>query len=999
MKLSDLTQRREEHIQSCLHNNDKSHEIIAGLYSDPSHFIYEILQNADDAGASKVKFELISDSLSITHNGKKLFDFKDVDSITTVGSSTKKDDVNSIGTFGAGFKSVFAITKTPHIHSGEYHFKITDFIVPEEITSLNIKPNTTVIILPFDHACNAYNQISKHLKTLESESLLFLRNIKEIQWETESDRGHYLSEVNGNKASLISQVNEEDSLREYFLCTKNIEIANTQLNIVVAYRLDKDGAVDSVHDSKLFVFFPTIERTGFNFLAHAPYKTTPSRESIPFGDDQNQLITKELSCLVAESIIELKNSGLLNVNALSILPIDPENKHPLYEAAFHQVKSIFSSNSLLPTVNGGYENSNSAILAREKELTNLLKVADCSKLFNRNTWLSTDITYDKTGPLQDYLTEELLIPEITMQKFCSKITEDFIVGKTDNWIIDFYSSITNNNALYRQGSGYHKGILRNKPIIRLEDGSHINPENDSGDIQVYLPTAGESQFNTVKRILAKNEESLEFLKNLGLEKPDDIAEVKEFIIPKYQDTVIDKEEYIEDVKLVMKIWTDSNEYQKKEICDLLNACWFVRCKNQIGDISFQKLEETYVYFNSDLLSRWFSGGTDETIYFINIGLEITTEIKEFFKCLDVDEKLKIIEEEDDVLKKDVRRIQRIDGFNPNVKINGLEYSLENINKDRSTFLWQFLLTNNPNRLSGRTKERKYLYEEFKIREIENTEILVSLKDNFWLYNKESVLIKKPLSEILLNDLNDDYNKDHDDIEKLVKALGLKLDKVAEFEKETGLRAVNKEEYDKFTKWEEQTKDYDESLSETSWKPEISAADATPIEGEVDLEKHESDDLSGQSATEDSTKSSKECNEQNNDYSNSTSPQNSKAIGDWGEEVAEKYLNDKYPENEVVWLNRNGGIGKGYDFVIRSNGKDIAYYEIKSKTDESPKLFQVSGTQWNWAKKLHDSKKGDMYKILVISNAGTQQPKIREINNPVGLWKSGELYADPVYIEL
>ncbi len=46
MELSDLTQKRQKHIESCRNNNDKSHEIISGLYSDSSHFIYEILQNA-----------------------------------------------------------------------------------------------------------------------------------------------------------------------------------------------------------------------------------------------------------------------------------------------------------------------------------------------------------------------------------------------------------------------------------------------------------------------------------------------------------------------------------------------------------------------------------------------------------------------------------------------------------------------------------------------------------------------------------------------------------------------------------------------------------------------------------------------------------------------------------------------------------------------------------------------------------------------------------------
>jgi hypothetical protein len=70
MDLSNLTKKRREHIQSCRDNDDKSHEIIAGLYSDPSHFIYELLQNADDAGASEVIFNLTSESLKVTHNGR-----------------------------------------------------------------------------------------------------------------------------------------------------------------------------------------------------------------------------------------------------------------------------------------------------------------------------------------------------------------------------------------------------------------------------------------------------------------------------------------------------------------------------------------------------------------------------------------------------------------------------------------------------------------------------------------------------------------------------------------------------------------------------------------------------------------------------------------------------------------------------------------------------------------------------------------------------------------
>ncbi|MDQ7075976.1 MAG: DUF3883 domain-containing protein [Gammaproteobacteria bacterium] len=268
----------------------------------------------------------------------------------------------------------------------------------------------------------------------------------------------------------------------------------------------------------------------------------------------------------------------------------------------------------------------------------------------------------------------------------------------------------------------------------------------------------------------------------------------------------------------------------------------------------------------------------------------------------------------------------------------------------------------------------------------------SLKGKYWLYNKESILIEKPLSEILLNDLNDDYNKDHNNTEKLVKVLELKLNKVSEFEEETGLKVVNREKYEKWMN--AQSDDSSENNEESVWSPDVSPEEANISIDESDFQDHSQEDLSGQG-----TKESSETDDADNNGDNSNKPKDSKAIGDWGESIANEYLVRKFPNNEVVWLNKSGNVGKGYDFVIRDNGEDIAYYEVKSKTDEVPQLFLISGTQWGWARKLHNSKKGEMYKILLISNAGKKEPKVREIVNPIELWNSGELYADPVKIEL
>ncbi len=147
--IKELQKKRLKHKQSCIDNNDNSHEIIAHLYSETSHFIYELLQNAEDSEATTIEFNLDDEFLSILHNGK-LFNYDDVNSITTVGYSTKKDDLNKIGKFGAGFKSVFAITNTPQIHSGDLSFEIYDYTLLSEIDKIELQDGYTNIILPFN---------------------------------------------------------------------------------------------------------------------------------------------------------------------------------------------------------------------------------------------------------------------------------------------------------------------------------------------------------------------------------------------------------------------------------------------------------------------------------------------------------------------------------------------------------------------------------------------------------------------------------------------------------------------------------------------------------------------------------------------------------------------------------------------------------------------------------------------------------------------------------
>ena len=120
MNLEELKRTRLEWVEASRKNNFEEGigRLLTDLYPDNAHFIYELLQNAEDAQATEVRFILQEDRVEFEHNGDRLFSIEDVEAITGLGISAKKDDPTSIGKFGVGFKAVFAYTATPEIKSG-----------------------------------------------------------------------------------------------------------------------------------------------------------------------------------------------------------------------------------------------------------------------------------------------------------------------------------------------------------------------------------------------------------------------------------------------------------------------------------------------------------------------------------------------------------------------------------------------------------------------------------------------------------------------------------------------------------------------------------------------------------------------------------------------------------------------------------------------------------------------------------------------------------------
>jgi hypothetical protein len=163
--------------------------LLADRYDDRTHFIYELLQNAEDAlakrgkwnGKRSVSFMLDHNELRVSHFGKP-FDEADVRGVCGIAESTK--DLTAIGRFGIGFKSVYAFTDRPEVYSGDEAFAIESFVWPVAVEPSRRELDETVVVLPLRDASER-PLIEVGLRRLGPAALLFLRQIEEIDWSVE----------------------------------------------------------------------------------------------------------------------------------------------------------------------------------------------------------------------------------------------------------------------------------------------------------------------------------------------------------------------------------------------------------------------------------------------------------------------------------------------------------------------------------------------------------------------------------------------------------------------------------------------------------------------------------------------------------------------------------------------------------------------------------------------------------------------------------------------
>lgn len=638
---------------------------VVEKYSDQAHFIYELLQNADDAKATIARFILESNRLIFAHNGTRHFSVSDpakeeedsvsghlgdINAITSIANSNKTEA--SIGKFGVGFKAVFQYTATPHIYDPEFRFRIDRFIVPTPIDEdfPSRKRDETLFVFPFDHTERdkeeSYRDISDKLKNL-SFPLLFLSQLKEIEFEIGNSIGMYGKSV---KNTLIY----DDTTAEYICLTQNdgdelydenlwlfSRVDDCQRRYSIGFFMDSNGHLKAVNEPA-FCFFPTKEVTGLNFILHAPFLLTDSREGIRAGVAHNDKMIQNLAELAADAFEHLRDIGedtsirVINDNIVTVIPVDrerfsdPSDKSKVSFLPFYKaIKKKFENADLLPSTEG-YISSKDAYWAAVPQLPQLFsneQLADITD--NKNAhWVFVSLGRDEIqrnnkalfayidSIVRTNINEDVVISGRSRGFFYNHtlgirknlenikgISAHFIESQTFEWLHKFYKWLSETK--------HRKELSATKPIFLDQNGNAVAAFDDEDQLILFLPVENIEGYTVVHPDLLKNSETRQFIVDIGIKQPSLRDQIYNIILPQYErDGEIDTDPHF---MLFFKYYCKCSNEELDDFIDLIKECEFLTYYND-GDPQPYRGSANSMYLPTKELTDYFE--TKKDIRFI-----------------------------------------------------------------------------------------------------------------------------------------------------------------------------------------------------------------------------------------------------------------------------------------------------------------------------------------------------------------------------------------------
>ena len=555
--------------------------LLTQLYPDNAHFIYELLQNAEDAKASHARFRLTKESLIFEHDGSRLFSARDVESITSIGDSTKADSPTEIGKFGVGFKAVFAYTQTPEVHSGDYHFRIRDLVVPELLTipRSGVDGFDTQFTFPFDHVKktgrSATTEIAGALQALGDATLLFLSNIGRISYVLPDGSIGSLERVLPSEMQQAGRAGEHiqvtinsptaDSRRSNWLryrqtVTIEDESARKECAVAVAFSLEveEEGRTKKskwrmipLSPGRVCIYFPADKETSnLRFHLHAPFASTVARDSVRDSKGNDQLLSA-IAELAASSMEDIRDRGLLTTAFLNILPIEDDGIPPFYRPVMDRLIDAFKKSALVPSRYAGHR-AGDEICRGPSDLVNLINDEDLA-LLTRGQW--ENVAWCSNAPQAnqraDKFLDSLAIDEWGWDELCASLNcaefrlkhiekdlgrparlSAWLSDKEDSWLRRFYSVLheateKHSNSLDITDLAFIR-VEREGVFSLVKPAEAFFPLNDNDTVQedvllvksaTYLAGKAGTQSSTARQ----------FLERAGVRVFDEAADLERLI--------------------------------------------------------------------------------------------------------------------------------------------------------------------------------------------------------------------------------------------------------------------------------------------------------------------------------------------------------------------------------------------------------------------------------------------------------------------------------------
>ncbi|VVA21672.1 PREDICTED: LOW QUALITY PROTEIN [Prunus dulcis] len=377
--------------------------LSAELYAKDVHFLMELIQNAEDNEYSEgvdPSLEFVITSRDITgtgapatllvFNNEKGFSPKNIESICSIGRSTKKGNRKRgyIGEKGIGFKSVFLITAQPYIFSNGYQIRFSEepcmhcnlgYIVPEWVeenpTLSDIRQiygsgsalPTTTLILPLKP--DKVKPVKQQLSRMHPEVLLFLAKVKrlsvrevnedprlntvtaiaissETDFETrknidaDSYTLHLSAEENGNELETECSYymwKQKFPVKQDCRDEKRMEVDEWVITLAFPYgeRLNRGTSSPGI-----YAFLPTEMITNLPFIIQADFLLASSRENILLDKKWNQGI---LNC-VPSAFINAFLSLVRTVEDAPVSSLPPFFRFlPVQSSHYHELNVVRES--------------------------------------------------------------------------------------------------------------------------------------------------------------------------------------------------------------------------------------------------------------------------------------------------------------------------------------------------------------------------------------------------------------------------------------------------------------------------------------------------------------------------------------------------------------------------------------------------------------------------------------------------------------------------------